>query len=116
MNTKLEKRINRCFYCPYCDDNDIPNLFCKLSNELVDSLSYRYCPMDKKEVVDLIKRLDEENEELKSLLKIFSDYVFVVELDEKSVEMKTFGFYEDLNSYEKPKEYKKILDYFNKVR
>ena len=76
MSNELSKRINKCLYCPYCDDSDIPNLFCKLSNELVDSLYYRYCPMNKKEVVKLVKSLDEkienlekENRKLKELQK-----------------------------------------------
>lgn len=58
---KQNKQLNeKCLTCAMCDTSDIPNLFCKLSSELINDGDYRYCPKKPREVVDFIHKQDEE--------------------------------------------------------
>ena len=75
---KQNKQLNeKCLTCAMCDTSDIPNLFCKLSSELINDGDYRYCPKKPREVVDFIhkqdneiKRLNEQLDRYKCLGKI----------------------------------------------
>ncbi len=48
-----------CLKCKELDTSDIPNLFCKLTCELVNETDFRYCPKDSKSVVEFIEKLEE---------------------------------------------------------
>ena len=48
---------NKCLKCKHLDTSDMPNLFCKLSNRLVNDGDFSFCPLDSKGVCEYIENL-----------------------------------------------------------
>ena len=51
--------MKNCLKCKELDTSDIPNVFCKISCELVNETEFRYCPKNPKSVVEFIEKLEE---------------------------------------------------------
>ena len=62
--------MKNCLKCKELDTSDIPNLFCKISCELVNETEFRYCPKNPKSVVEFIEKLEEiHKKEIQELRK-----------------------------------------------